>query len=50
MISHVYFMTSGLASVVGTTPKQRIEVGMIGYEGMSGLAVVWGTIGPRTRR
>jgi len=43
MISHVYFMTSGLASVVGTTrPKQRIEVGMIGYEGMSGLAVVLG--------
>jgi CRP-like cAMP-binding protein len=43
MISHVYFPTSGLASVVGTTrPKQRIEVGMIGYAGMSGLAVVLG--------
>jgi CRP-like cAMP-binding protein len=42
-ISHVYFLTSGLASVVGTTrPKQRIEVGMVGYEGMTGLAVVLG--------
>jgi CRP-like cAMP-binding protein len=42
-ISHVYFPTSGLASVVGTTrSEQRIEVGMIGYEGMSGLAVVLG--------
>jgi len=42
-IRHVYFMTSGLASVVGTTrPEQRIEVGMVGYEGMTGLAVVLG--------
>ena len=43
MISHVYFPTSGLASVVGTTrPEQRIEVGMVGSEGMTGLAVVLG--------
>jgi CRP-like cAMP-binding protein len=42
-IPHVYFLTSGLASVVGTTrPDQRIEVGMVGYEGMTGLAVVLG--------
>jgi CRP-like cAMP-binding protein len=43
-IPHVYFLTSGLASVVGTTiePEQRIEVGMVGYEGMTGLAVVLG--------
>jgi len=43
-ISYVYFVTSGLASVVGTTtePEQRIEVGMVGYEGMTGLAVVLG--------
>jgi CRP-like cAMP-binding protein len=42
-ISHVYFPTSGLASVVGTTSaEQRIEVGMVGYEGMTGLAVVLG--------
>jgi CRP-like cAMP-binding protein len=42
-IPHVYFLTSGLASVVGTTnPEQRIEVGMVGCEGMTGLAVVLG--------
>ena len=42
-IAHVYFPTSGLASVVGTTfTEQRIEVGMVGYEGMTGLAVVLG--------
>jgi CRP-like cAMP-binding protein len=42
-ITHVYFLTSGLASVVGTThPEQRIEVGMVGSEGMTGLAVVLG--------
>ena len=42
-IPHVYFLTAGLASVVGTTPtSHRIEVGMVGYEGMTGLAVVLG--------
>ena len=42
-IPYVYFLTSGLASVVGTTqPEQRIEVGMVGYEAMTGLAVVLG--------
>jgi CRP-like cAMP-binding protein len=43
-IPYVYFVTSGLASVVGTPtqPEERIEVGMVGYEGMTGLAVVLG--------
>ena len=42
-VSHVYFVESGLISVVGTTsPGHRIEVGMIGYEGMTGLSVVLG--------
>jgi CRP-like cAMP-binding protein len=42
-IPHVYFLTSGLASVVGTTrPEQRIEVGMVGFEGMTALAVALG--------
>jgi CRP-like cAMP-binding protein len=42
-IAHVYFPTSGLASVVGTTSQEkRIEVGMVGYEGMTGLAIVLG--------
>ena len=39
LISHVYFIESGLVSMVGTTkPNHRIEVGMIGYEGMTGYA------------
>ena len=42
-ISHVYFVESGLVSVVGTTqPDHRIEVGMVGYEGMTGLGIVLG--------
>jgi CRP-like cAMP-binding protein len=42
-ISHVYFVESGLVSVVGTAmPDHRIEVGMIGNEGMTGLCIVLG--------
>lgn len=42
-ITDVYFIQSGLVSVVGTTrPDHRIEVGMVGYEGMTGLGVVLG--------
>jgi len=43
LISHVYFIESGLVSIVGvTTPNHRIEVGMIGYEGVTGFGVVLG--------
>lgn len=42
-ITHVHFVESGLVSVVGTTvPDHRIEVGMIGHEGMTGVGVVLG--------
>jgi len=42
-IDYVYFVESGLVSVVGTTqPDHRIEVGMVGYEGMTGVALVLG--------
>ena len=42
-VEQVYFVTSGLISVVAITdPDHRIEVGMIGPEGMSGLSVVLG--------
>ena len=42
-IAHVHFVESGLVSVVGTTePDHRIEVGMVGHEGMTGLGVVLG--------
>jgi CRP-like cAMP-binding protein len=42
-ITHVHFVESGLVSVVGTTePDHRIEVGMVGHEGMTGVGVVLG--------
>ena len=41
--SHVYFVESGLVSVVGAAaPNHRIEIGMVGYEGMTGLSIVLG--------
>ena len=41
VISDVYFVESGLVSVVGTAPQgHRIEIGMVGYEGMSGAGIV----------
>jgi CRP-like cAMP-binding protein len=42
-IEHIYFIESGLASVVANGAKNPgIEVGIIGREGMTGLAVVLG--------
>jgi CRP-like cAMP-binding protein len=42
-IAHVYFPASGVISVVAVgTDKRRIEVGLFGRDGMSGLAVVLG--------
>jgi CRP-like cAMP-binding protein len=42
-IPYAYFVVTGLISIVGTTePNHRIEVGMIGPEGMSGTALVLG--------
>jgi len=42
-IETVYFMEAGIASVVAVQPDEtRIEVGLIGREGMSGIAVVLG--------
>jgi CRP-like cAMP-binding protein len=43
-IDQVYFIESGFASVVANgTTKPGIEVGIIGREGMSGLAIVLGS-------
>jgi CRP-like cAMP-binding protein len=42
-IDHVYFVESGFASVVANgTGKPSIEVGIIGREGMTGLAILLG--------
>jgi CRP-like cAMP-binding protein len=44
IIKHIYFPESGCLSVIADGPSgQRAEVGMIGREGMTGLAVVLGT-------
>ena len=43
-IEHIYFPDSGIISVVANGGNKRsIEVGLIGREGMSGIAVVMGT-------
>ncbi|WP_246107436.1 Crp/Fnr family transcriptional regulator [Puniceibacterium confluentis] len=40
-IKTVYFLTSGIGSTVASTKKGRsVEVGLFGYEGMSGTAIV----------
>ena len=43
-IAHAYFPDSGCLSVMAQAPghKRRIEVALIGYEGMSGLGIVLG--------
>ena len=42
-IEAVYFLDNGIASVVAVQPDEtRIEVGLIGREGLSGIAVVLG--------
>ena len=42
-IEAVYFLDNGIASVVAVQPYEtRIEVGLIGREGLSGIAVVLG--------
>ena len=44
VIEHVYFPESGFASVVSAgAGAEQVEVGIIGLEGMTGLAVVLGT-------
>jgi CRP-like cAMP-binding protein len=43
-IQHIYFPESGLTSIVANTRRdRRIEVGLIGWEGMIGLSVVMGS-------
>jgi len=42
-IQHVYFLDEGIASVVASTPQgRRIEVGIIGREGLTAPCVVLG--------
>jgi CRP-like cAMP-binding protein len=41
-IQHVYFPERGIASILANTSEGRIEVGMIGREGMVGVPVILG--------
>jgi CRP-like cAMP-binding protein len=41
-IKHSYFIERGLASIVAGNSHKRLEVGLIGSEGMSGLPIVLG--------
>ena len=42
-ISHAHFVERGLVSMIGVNrANHRIEVGMVGYEGVTGLGVVLG--------
>ena len=43
VIEHIYFIEHGIASMVADGTGHSIEVGLIGREGMTGLAVVMGT-------
>jgi CRP-like cAMP-binding protein len=43
VIEHVYFPESGVVSVVANGDNKRgIEVGLVGRDGMTGLAIVMG--------
>src|SRR4029453_9627742 len=41
-IQHVYFPEDSIVSILADTAEGRIEVGMVGPEGMAGLPVVLG--------
>ena len=41
-IKHSYFIERGLASIVAGNSHKRLEVGLIGPEGMTGLPIVLG--------
>ena len=41
-ITHSYFINYGLASIIATNSHKRLEVGLIGCEGFTGLPIVLG--------
>lgn len=45
---HVVFPESGIVSTIAKTEEGRIEIGVIGFEGMVGIPVVLGTDRSRT--
>src|SRR4051812_20168731 len=43
-IAHVYFVEAGMVSVVATDRLRHTEIGMIGREGATGVAVILGAV------
>ncbi|ARP64368.1 cyclic nucleotide-binding protein [Mesorhizobium sp. WSM1497] len=41
-VAMVYFLQDGIASVVATASEKEAEVGLVGFEGMTGAALVMG--------
>ncbi len=41
-ITYVHFPLSGVASVIANAPEYRLEVGIIGREGMTGISIILG--------
>jgi len=41
-IGHVYFIESGIVSITASDSDNPVEIGIIGYEGMSGISVLHG--------
>jgi CRP-like cAMP-binding protein len=42
-VRHVYFVESGLVSIIGANrERRRMEVGMVGFEGLTGIEVILG--------
>ncbi len=41
-ISHSYFIESGLASIVAANKTKRLEVGLIGCDGVTGIPIILG--------
>ncbi|AYO81611.1 Crp/Fnr family transcriptional regulator [Methylobacterium brachiatum] len=42
-LPHAYFVETGLVSLVATTEGGRIEIGLVGAEGLAGVPLVLGT-------
>ncbi|MCJ2092298.1 Crp/Fnr family transcriptional regulator [Methylobacterium sp. J-072] len=42
-LSHAYFVETGLVSLVAATEGGRIEIGLVGQEGLAGVPLVLGT-------
>jgi hypothetical protein len=41
-ITHSYFINYGLASIIAANSHKRLEVGLIGCEGFTGIAIILG--------